>query len=98
MPLQRQRRGGLGAYQFRSRQAAMFASQKRARLIRPVNEDSIHEMLMTILDPFSARRADDKRSGAGVIASSWPIWPIYGALDLTREGRGDSAAYPNLQY
>ena len=27
-----------------------------------------------------------------------PIWPIYGALDLTREGRGDSAAYPNLQY
>ena len=27
-----------------------------------------------------------------------PIWPIYGVLDLTREGRGDSAAYPNLQY
>jgi predicted dithiol-disulfide oxidoreductase (DUF899 family) len=27
-----------------------------------------------------------------------PVWPIYGVLDLTREGRGDSAAYPNLQY
>jgi predicted dithiol-disulfide oxidoreductase (DUF899 family) len=27
-----------------------------------------------------------------------PIWSIYGVLDLTREGRGDSAAYPNLQY
>jgi predicted dithiol-disulfide oxidoreductase (DUF899 family) len=27
-----------------------------------------------------------------------PVWTIYGALDLTREGRGDSAAYPNLQY
>ncbi|WP_426425903.1 DUF899 family protein [Bradyrhizobium genosp. A] len=27
-----------------------------------------------------------------------PIWPIFGVLDLTREGRGDSAAYPNLQY
>src|SRR6201997_831282 len=27
-----------------------------------------------------------------------PIWPIYGVLDLTRDGRGDSAAYPNLQY
>jgi len=26
------------------------------------------------------------------------VWPIYGALDLTREGRGDNAAYPNLQY
>ena len=27
-----------------------------------------------------------------------PVWPIYGILDLTREGRGDNAAYPNLQY
>jgi hypothetical protein len=27
-----------------------------------------------------------------------PVWAIYGVLDLTREGRGDSAAYPNLQY
>jgi predicted dithiol-disulfide oxidoreductase (DUF899 family) len=27
-----------------------------------------------------------------------PIWPIFGALDLTPEGRGDVAAYPNLQY
>jgi hypothetical protein len=27
-----------------------------------------------------------------------PVWTIYGVLDLTREGRGDSAAYPDLQY
>ncbi len=27
-----------------------------------------------------------------------PIWSIFGALDLTREGRGDIAGYPNLQY
>jgi predicted dithiol-disulfide oxidoreductase (DUF899 family) len=27
-----------------------------------------------------------------------PVWTIYGVLDLTREGRGDSGAYPNLQY
>jgi predicted dithiol-disulfide oxidoreductase (DUF899 family) len=27
-----------------------------------------------------------------------PVWAIYGVLDLTREGRGDSAAFPNLQY
>lgn len=27
-----------------------------------------------------------------------PIWPIFGALDLVPEGRGDGAAYPNLQY
>jgi predicted dithiol-disulfide oxidoreductase (DUF899 family) len=27
-----------------------------------------------------------------------PIWSIFGALDLTPEGRGDGAAYPNLQY
>jgi predicted dithiol-disulfide oxidoreductase (DUF899 family) len=27
-----------------------------------------------------------------------PVWPIFGILDLTLEGRGDTAAYPNLQY
>lgn len=27
-----------------------------------------------------------------------PIWPIFGILELTREGGGDRAAYPNLQY
>ena len=34
----------------------------------------------------------------GDTSSLDPVWPIYGVLDLTREGRGDSAAYPNLQY
>jgi predicted dithiol-disulfide oxidoreductase (DUF899 family) len=34
----------------------------------------------------------------GDTSSLDPIRPIYGALDLTVEGRGDSAAYPNLQY
>jgi predicted dithiol-disulfide oxidoreductase (DUF899 family) len=34
----------------------------------------------------------------GDTSSLDPIWAIYGVLDLTREGRGDSAAYPNLQY
>ena len=27
-----------------------------------------------------------------------PVWPIFGVLDLIREGRGDGAAYPSLQY
>ena len=27
-----------------------------------------------------------------------PIWPIWGALDFTPNGRGDSANYPSLQY
>lgn len=26
------------------------------------------------------------------------IWPIWGVLDLTPEGRGETAAYPSLQY
>jgi hypothetical protein len=34
----------------------------------------------------------------GDTSSLDPIWPIFGALDLTPEGRGDVAAYPNLQY
>src|ERR1700760_2765299 len=33
----------------------------------------------------------------GDTSSLDPVWPIFGILDLTREGRG-SAAYPNLQY
>ena len=32
----------------------------------------------------------------GDTSSLDPVWAIYGVLDLTREGRGDSAAYPNL--
>jgi predicted dithiol-disulfide oxidoreductase (DUF899 family) len=27
-----------------------------------------------------------------------PVWPIWGALDLTPDGRGDAAGYPSLQY
>ena len=27
-----------------------------------------------------------------------PIWPIWGVLDLTPNGRGQTAAYPSLQY
>lgn len=34
----------------------------------------------------------------GDTSSLDPVWPIYGILDLTLEGRGDRAAYPNLQY
>ena len=34
----------------------------------------------------------------GDTSSLDPVWVIYGVFDLTREGRGDSAAYPNLQY
>jgi predicted dithiol-disulfide oxidoreductase (DUF899 family) len=34
----------------------------------------------------------------GDTSSLDPLWALYGVLDLTREGRGDSAAYPNLQY
>src|SRR6201981_3954383 len=34
----------------------------------------------------------------GDTSSLDPVWAIYGVLDLTRDGRGDSAAYPNLQY
>lgn len=34
----------------------------------------------------------------GDTSSLDPVWSIFGVLDLTLEGRGDSAAYPNLQY
>jgi predicted dithiol-disulfide oxidoreductase (DUF899 family) len=34
----------------------------------------------------------------GDTSSLDPVWPIFGVLDLTLEGRGDSATYPKLQY
>lgn len=35
---------------------------------------------------------------SGDTSSLDPIWSIYGVLDVTPEGRGDRAAFPNLQY
>lgn len=35
---------------------------------------------------------------SGETSSLDPIWSIYGVLDVTPEGRGDRAAFPNLQY
>jgi predicted dithiol-disulfide oxidoreductase (DUF899 family) len=51
------------------------------------DEDGIHHHWS---NEMSFRRGDT--------SSLDPIWPIFGALDLTPEGRGDVAAYPNLQY
>jgi predicted dithiol-disulfide oxidoreductase (DUF899 family) len=51
------------------------------------DEDGIHHQWA---NEMTFRRGDT--------SSLDPIWPIFGALDLTPEGRGDSAAYPNLQY
>jgi predicted dithiol-disulfide oxidoreductase (DUF899 family) len=51
------------------------------------DEDGIHHHWA---NEMSFRRGDT--------SSLDPIWPIFGALDLTPEGRGDLAAYPNLQY
>jgi predicted dithiol-disulfide oxidoreductase (DUF899 family) len=51
------------------------------------NEDGIHH-----------HWASEMTFKRGDTSSLDPVWAIYGVLDLTREGRGDSAAYPNLQY
>jgi predicted dithiol-disulfide oxidoreductase (DUF899 family) len=51
------------------------------------NEDGIHH-----------HWASEMTFKRGDTSSLDPVWPIYGALDLSLEGRGDSAAYPNLQY
>jgi predicted dithiol-disulfide oxidoreductase (DUF899 family) len=34
----------------------------------------------------------------GDTSSLDPVWSIYDVLDLALEGRGDNAAFPNLQY
>jgi predicted dithiol-disulfide oxidoreductase (DUF899 family) len=49
-------------------------------------------------DGIHHRWASEMTFTRGDTSSLDPVWPIYGALDLTPDGRGDSAAYPNLQY
>jgi hypothetical protein len=51
------------------------------------NEDGIHHQWTS---EMSFTRGDTSSLDA--------VWPIFGALDLTHDGRGDLAAYPNLQY
>ena len=49
-------------------------------------------------DGIHHRWASEMTFARGDTSSLDPIWPIYGALDLTLEGRGDAADYPGLQY
>jgi predicted dithiol-disulfide oxidoreductase (DUF899 family) len=51
------------------------------------DEDGIHH-----------RWASELMFAGGGTSALDPIWPIWGALDLTPKGRGDAAAYPSLQY
>ena len=51
------------------------------------DEDGIHH-----------RWASEMTFTRGETSSLDAVWPIWGALDLTPNGRGDGAAYPNLQY
>jgi predicted dithiol-disulfide oxidoreductase (DUF899 family) len=50
-------------------------------------------------DRIHHRWASELTFAAGGDTSSLdPVWPIWGALDVTPEGRGDPAGYPSLQY
>jgi predicted dithiol-disulfide oxidoreductase (DUF899 family) len=51
------------------------------------DEDGIHH-----------RWASEMTFNRGDTSSLDPVWPIWGALDLTPDGRGDPANYPTLQY
>ena len=51
------------------------------------DEDGIHH-----------RWASEMTFRRGDTSSLDPVWPIWGALDLTPNGRGDPANYPTLQY
>lgn len=97
----------LGTYaQERSWRHIRLLSSKNNTFNRDYHAETAEGVQIPALNVFS-------RDEDGVIHHQWaaemifangdskaldPIWPIFGALDLTPNGRGDAAAYPNLQY
>jgi predicted dithiol-disulfide oxidoreductase (DUF899 family) len=49
-------------------------------------------------DAIHRHRASEMTFKRGDISPPESVWTIWGVFDLTREGRGDNAAFLNLQY
>ena len=96
----------LGTYaQERGWRNLRLLSSRNTGFNRDYHAESADGVQLAVLNVFS-RGADGIRHHwasenvfkRGSTSPLDAIWPIFGALDLTREGRGDNAAFPNLQY
>jgi len=96
----------LGAYaQERGWRNLLLLSSRANSFNRDYHAESADGVQLAILNVFS-RLADgihhhwasELAFRRGDTTPLDPIWPIYGILDVTREGPGDRAAFPNLQY
>ena len=96
----------LGAYaQERGWRSLRLLSSRNNTFNRDYHAETPDGIQLAVLNVFSRdedgihhRWASEMTFKSGDTSALDPIWPIFGVLDLTREGRGDSAAYPNLQY
>jgi predicted dithiol-disulfide oxidoreductase (DUF899 family) len=96
----------LGAYaQERHWRDLRLLSSKNNTFNRDYHAETADGVQLPILNVFSRdedgihhRWASEQIFVRGDSAAMDPIWPIWGALDLTPEGRGETAAYPSLQY
>ncbi|MFD1516948.1 DUF899 family protein [Pseudonocardia yunnanensis] len=96
----------LGAYA-RERQwrDLRLLSSKNNTFNRDYHAETADGVQLPILNVFSRgedgirhRWASEQIFARGDSTAMDPIWPIWGALDLTPDGRGEAAAYPSLQY
>ncbi|HTU50693.1 MAG TPA: hypothetical protein VMF56_08870 [Acidobacteriaceae bacterium] len=81
----------------------------RVTFLSPTNQPSINHkcvsedlsagvVVFRLASPSGPTWASELAFKRGDTSPLDPIWPIFAILDLTREGRGETAAYPNLQY
>jgi predicted dithiol-disulfide oxidoreductase (DUF899 family) len=90
---------------FQNNEITLFRWKSRTGFNRDYHAETPDGGQLPVLNVFSRNQngihhhwTSEMTFKRGDTSSLDPVWPIYGALDLTREGRGDSAAYPNLQY
>ena len=96
----------LGAYaQERGWRNLRLLSSRNNTFNRDYHAETADGVQLAILNVFSRNEdgfhhhwASELAFKRGDTSPLDPIWPIYGILDVTREGPGDRAAYPNLQY
>jgi predicted dithiol-disulfide oxidoreductase (DUF899 family) len=96
----------LGTYaQERGWRSLQLLSSRNNTFNRDYHAETPAGVQLAVLNVFSRDRdgihhhwASEATFKRGDTSPLDPVWAIFGILDLTREGRGDGAAYPNLQY
>lgn len=96
----------LGTYaQERGWKNLKLLSSRNSSFNRDYHAENADGVQIAVLNVFTRHEdgirhhwASEMSFKRGDTSSLDPVWSIFGVLDLTPEGRGDTAAFPNLQY